>query len=309
MEDPRCFYELNYLYFCEDCAAIRCNYCVDKEVKAIFCPSCLFETTQTSAVASGNVCLRNCLRCPDCLANLIVSSADSGYSARCAVCAYHVELAKGRPLAAQAEDVAESERIESLKEAFVNGSEIELKPLDPAKLPLRVPLRARYSKFCKYCRNQVVDHDPQPASAKIINAVMARSMVPEIKILTGTDQPRMVVSNPTPLELQVSLASKSAIRFAVTQLTLKPGSGKRDDLSLVRGVPECLIGRETTASRQVFMEGSRKRQTGVEQGINWALIDLEVPKDTTQFNLQVSVEFIAGNETMSLTLWLLCRNE
>lgn len=307
LHDARCFHELNYLYFCEDCAAVRCNYCVDKEVASIFCPSCLFEATQTSAIANGNVCLRNCLRCPDCVTNLVVSSTDAGYTARCAQCGYSIELAKGRSLALQVEDTAENERIERLKRAFVDGKEIEAEPANPRKLPLRVPLRARYAKFCKYCRNKVVDPDPQPGSAKIVNAVMARSMVPEIRILAKADQPQLAVFNPTPLELQVSLASKSDVRFLATQLTLKPGSAKRDDLSLIRGVPECLVGRETTASRQVFMEGSRKKQAGVQKGLSWALIDLEVPSDLDEFNVQVSVKFIAGNETMSLTLWLRCQ--
>jgi len=54
---PRAKYSLHplgYLYFCQECQAIRCPRCVQEEIVAAFCPMCLFEVPLTSIKADGN---------------------------------------------------------------------------------------------------------------------------------------------------------------------------------------------------------------------------------------------------------------
>jgi len=54
---PRAKYSLHplgYLYFCQECQAIRCPRCVQEEIVSAFCPMCLFEVPLTSIRADGN---------------------------------------------------------------------------------------------------------------------------------------------------------------------------------------------------------------------------------------------------------------
>jgi hypothetical protein len=54
---PRAQYSLHplaYLYFCQECQAIRCPRCVQEEIVSAFCPMCLFEVPLTSIKADGN---------------------------------------------------------------------------------------------------------------------------------------------------------------------------------------------------------------------------------------------------------------
>lgn len=294
---------------------MRCSYCVDKEVVSWFCSMCLFEVTQSAAVKNGNKCLRNCLKCPCCRANLVVSTHGDTYSARCANCEYKYDnLHKGGTLASQVDAMSLDERLETLRTAFVDGQCCDLSVEDSAgsdaqPLPQLAPLRARYSKYCKYCRNLMVNPDPQPGSAKMLQLTMARSMVPEIYLLDREEGAQMWISNPTPLNVNVSLASTADVKFMAPQISLSPSTGKRDDKTLIRGVPEMFVSRETTASRQVFMEGSRKQRSGIQKGASWALIDLDIPPELSKFTTQVSVNFVAGDENMAITLWLSCQRD
>ena len=54
---PRAKYSLHplgYLYFCQECQAIRCPRCIQEEIVSAFCPMCLFEVPLTSIKADGN---------------------------------------------------------------------------------------------------------------------------------------------------------------------------------------------------------------------------------------------------------------
>src|SRR5271155_4071356 len=54
---PRAKYSLHpigYLYFCQECQAIRCPRCVQEEIVSAFCPMCFFEVPLTSIKADGN---------------------------------------------------------------------------------------------------------------------------------------------------------------------------------------------------------------------------------------------------------------
>jgi dynactin 4 len=59
---PRAKYSLHalgYLYFCQECQAIRCPRCVQEEIVSAFCPMCLFEVPLTSIKADGNRYIHN----------------------------------------------------------------------------------------------------------------------------------------------------------------------------------------------------------------------------------------------------------
>jgi dynactin-4 len=47
-------YPLEHLLYCEDCQQIRCQRCVNEEIAAYFCPSCLFEVPSSNIKSEGN---------------------------------------------------------------------------------------------------------------------------------------------------------------------------------------------------------------------------------------------------------------
>jgi dynactin 4 len=54
---PRAEYSLHtlgYLYFCQECQAVRCPRCVQEEIISVYCPMCLFEVPLSSIKADGN---------------------------------------------------------------------------------------------------------------------------------------------------------------------------------------------------------------------------------------------------------------
>ena len=92
---------LGYLYFCQECQAIRCPRCVQEEIVSAFCPMCLFEVPLTSIKADGNRygvrkglvdhrCVRNCFQCPICFSGLSVfpneETQAAPYSLNCTYC-------------------------------------------------------------------------------------------------------------------------------------------------------------------------------------------------------------------------------
>ena len=103
---PRAKYSLHplaYLYFCQECQAIRCPRCVQEEIVSAFCPMCLFEVPLTSIKADGNRyfgvpkeyifdnrCVRNCFQCPICLSGLSVfpneETQAAPYTLNCMYC-------------------------------------------------------------------------------------------------------------------------------------------------------------------------------------------------------------------------------
>lgn len=101
---PRAKYSLHplsYLYFCQECQAIRCPRCVMEEIVSAFCPMCYFEVPLTSIKADGNRfitgvplidfrCVRNCFQCPICFAGLSVfpneETQAAPYTLNCMYC-------------------------------------------------------------------------------------------------------------------------------------------------------------------------------------------------------------------------------
>ena len=101
---PRAKYSLHplgYLYFCQECQAIRCPRCVQEEIVSAFCPMCLFEVPLTSIKADGNRycpledmfddrCVRNCFQCPICFSGLSVfpneETQAAPYTLNCTYC-------------------------------------------------------------------------------------------------------------------------------------------------------------------------------------------------------------------------------
>ena len=51
------FSPLYSLYYCPDCACVRCNECIAWEVIGYFCPNCLFEVPSTSVKAQKSRCV------------------------------------------------------------------------------------------------------------------------------------------------------------------------------------------------------------------------------------------------------------
>ena len=101
---PRAKYSLHplgYLYFCQECQAIRCPRCIQEEIVSAFCPMCLFEVPLTSIKADGNRylysqalfdnrCVRNCFQCPICFSGLSVfpneETQAAPYTLNCMYC-------------------------------------------------------------------------------------------------------------------------------------------------------------------------------------------------------------------------------
>lgn len=89
--DPRvlsALFNLEALYFCDDCHVIRCPRCVMEEVVSTFCPNCLFEVPSKSNVLDSH-CPRNCFKCPLCQSSMQTQGDDSiGYVLQCLYCEY-----------------------------------------------------------------------------------------------------------------------------------------------------------------------------------------------------------------------------
>ncbi|CAK4033928.1 dynactin arp1 p62 subunit ro2 like [Lecanosticta acicola] len=75
--DPRAnfsLYPLENLLFCDECNAIRCPKCWQEELMYWYCPNCLFEVPSSGVRSDGNRCVRHCYNCPQCAANLSITT-------------------------------------------------------------------------------------------------------------------------------------------------------------------------------------------------------------------------------------------
>lgn len=88
IDDSHTLHIAPYLNFCDKCQAVKCRRCTELEVVTKFCPRCLYEMK-----AEHSFCSRNCLDCPFCASNLVITQRKStGTSTmKCSSCAYTYE--------------------------------------------------------------------------------------------------------------------------------------------------------------------------------------------------------------------------
>ncbi|WVW79965.1 hypothetical protein I302_101938 [Kwoniella bestiolae CBS 10118] len=70
------YHQLDKLYFCEECDAVRCDQCVAVEIASYFCPNCLFDVPSANVRADKNRCARSCFSCPTCESSLSIQASD-----------------------------------------------------------------------------------------------------------------------------------------------------------------------------------------------------------------------------------------
>eukprot|EP01088_Endostelium_zonatum_P020009 TRINITY_DN7177_c0_g1_i1.p1 TRINITY_DN7177_c0_g1~~TRINITY_DN7177_c0_g1_i1.p1 ORF type:complete len:451 (-),score=110.68 TRINITY_DN7177_c0_g1_i1:38-1348(-) len=71
------FFPLQYLYYCQDCHAPKCNLCITQEIDCFFCPSCLDNMTTYDSIMFKNRC-KKCFECPSCFSLLSFSQKLDG---------------------------------------------------------------------------------------------------------------------------------------------------------------------------------------------------------------------------------------
>ena len=81
-------HQLEWLYFCDRCRAIRCWRCIEQELVSIYCPSCLFQVTANTSKSDGNRCMRNCFECSKCHSSMAVKEAVGEEKQYVLVCNY-----------------------------------------------------------------------------------------------------------------------------------------------------------------------------------------------------------------------------
>eukprot|EP01089_Gocevia_fonbrunei_P000613 TRINITY_DN10613_c0_g1_i1.p1 TRINITY_DN10613_c0_g1~~TRINITY_DN10613_c0_g1_i1.p1 ORF type:complete len:419 (+),score=69.94 TRINITY_DN10613_c0_g1_i1:75-1331(+) len=59
------FFELQYLYYCQECKDIKCSLCVSQEIDSFYCPNCLDNMTTYDSMLFRNRC-KKCFDCPSC---------------------------------------------------------------------------------------------------------------------------------------------------------------------------------------------------------------------------------------------------
>lgn len=83
-------FDLDDLYFCENCLQLRCPRCVLEEIVGYYCPSCLHEVLHSKLRTKVLYCPKSCSTCPRCLSVLkMVQSLDGYRREECLYCHWH----------------------------------------------------------------------------------------------------------------------------------------------------------------------------------------------------------------------------
>lgn len=127
LHSPYSLHSLESLLYCPSCLALKCTLCTDQEIVSRFCVQCFAEATETSARASSNTCVRNCLQCPECGCNAKVSphpQIKNSYSVSCHYCDWKFgkELNKNGSLSHQVRAlIRQTDTQLSRSQTFVTG--------------------------------------------------------------------------------------------------------------------------------------------------------------------------------------------
>ncbi|ANB15999.1 hypothetical protein AWJ20_3649 [Sugiyamaella lignohabitans] len=247
---PWALHKLEYLYFCDHCKSTKCKQCVTQEVISRFCPSCLYEVTESSARASSNKCLRNCLQCPECGSSVVASSEGDTYKLNCNYCSWKndpkLKLNKKVAIGLQVfnlykENEGSYSRFEQIrgsvnsslpkpvtsslttfrmntntKQHFEPFPEPIIRVIGSTDaheivLPKLVELRGKTSKRCKVCRRSLTKPDPRPSSIKFRNKSLAFNFLPSLFI----EKPKNVPSIQNPL-VTSSITSGQTFMLTIT---------------------------------------------------------------------------------------------
>lgn len=213
------------------------------EVVTRYCPQCLFEAPSQSALDNFNTCQRNCVSCPRCDSNAIPRHSDGGYLVSCSLqCGWSAHIAS-KPLASFA-DLSQKDAFSQLYKAFTTGDELASPP-SRDESPKPVSLRAKWARKCSACRTMLVMPNPSPSKLDFSVLSPLNNVMPRIED-RGNE---VVVFNSASNPVEVEMCSEIHM--------LGPLQPRNSTKELLQGVPAEWIKRETTESRQVFMEKSR----------------------------------------------------
>lgn len=163
------------LNFCENCQAVKCRKCTELEVVSKYCPRCL-----NVMKPEYSVCSRNCLDCPLCFMNLIITQNrdQKTFTMKCASCPYEyqsVPLDKlrsmSRVIKAQINKTPDVTMFSNLQKFY-----IQEKQLSMGKLEIPKSIVTKFSQVkIKDCdiyefmrRSTVQDLDHESASLKYL---------------------------------------------------------------------------------------------------------------------------------------------
>lgn len=262
-------WDLEWLYFCEQCRTVRCPLCVREQVVTWYCTTCNYEVIEADARRGLNKCLRNCLVCRKCSANMILEAEGEMYKAKCAHCGWKCkELLKNKPTAyfvLHSIRRANRKKLDRLREAVRDGME---RPQPEASLeskeqekestqveeeqqqqlpeyPLLRPLRGKSIKSCRGCAGTLLKPDTAPTSTRYKVWQMAMMYLPQLRLHTG---PKLEPGIPTTLCLTVTnpLQRPIHVRLAAAANPSTAGLSQPDPLLLPKSVtlvtPELDLG-------------------------------------------------------------------
>lgn len=83
-------FPLEDLFFCVSCDCLKCIYCVNQEVVAVFCSNCLDNVSSNEVMANKSRCTK-CFVCPVCESNAKIVSEGSACFLRCTYCPWNTK--------------------------------------------------------------------------------------------------------------------------------------------------------------------------------------------------------------------------
>lgn len=290
-------YQLEWLYLCDFCQAIRCPKCVDHEVVTRFCPSCMHEVPSTVARKSNNTCPRNCLQCPLCMSPVLGTGSQGIYS--CTYCEWKLDpsllqlnRATNKTLSDQVRESRDNqtqERFRALEknyrsqifENIKEGTGSYSEGNSDRKLPCLVQLRAKIARKCTICRHTLCKPETNILSTGFKFQSMATAVLPKLILTKHPEEPSHLLTvfnalSDTEIKVNIAVPAKSSseVTMLCPNLNLGPCPEELNSKSLISQVPSFMIQTETNASRKVFMEGIRKQSKGkngiYESGPNWS---------------------------------------
>lgn len=203
---------LETLFYCPTCLEVKCPLCIDQDIVSRFCVQCFSEVTESSARASTNTCLRNCLLCPECGCNAKVTNSPSEqdkYLISCHYCSWKFssELTKTASLSHQVramarENTSDFTDAQKFVQRYLQKQnprnkdpiiKFDLKltdgstqdddvPPPPLSLPKLCPLRSKTEKRCRECGSCVSKPDPRPESRDFKIKSIAMMHLPSLNL-------------------------------------------------------------------------------------------------------------------------------
>lgn len=168
---------------------------------------------------------------------------------------------------------------------LVNPQQKIVEPLDSErvsdsieKLPDLASLRAKHSKFCAACGEQLALPSKHPTQVKYEIKSLARAVLPEIEMRIHNSRLYLLAWNRSLDDMEVKIANLDEDVTVPSELHI-PSRTKEGFHA-----PLFLVFRESLESRQAFMTGKKDAKSGP----GWAFGEASVPQNAGSILLFIS---------------------